>query len=236
VPAYQVGILGFVSYMLHCDPSGLMSLISPTVRNDLVKAYSASDRHYHDLRHIEAMLDLLRKHVALLVDPTTVEAAIWFHDAVYDTHRDDNEQRSADLAQERLSAIATKQQLDRIVSMIRASANHVVPSDLDGCVASDCALFLDMDLAILASAPHEFAAYEQAVRREYVWVTETMWIAGRRRVLETFMMRDNIYSSPQFRLSHETAARRNLAQALSALNANQTNPRSVGRNGGHGWR
>jgi predicted metal-dependent HD superfamily phosphohydrolase len=196
-----------------------MSLILPTIRTELVKAYSTSDRHYHDLRHIEAMLDLMRDRVALLADQASVEAAIWFHDAIYDTHRDDNEQRSADLARERLSAVATKQQLDRIVVMIRASANHVVPSDLDGCAASDCALFLDMDLAILASAPREFAAYEQAVRREYVWVPEAMWIAGRRRVLETFMTRTNIYSSPQYRLTHETAARRNLAQALSALKA-----------------
>lgn len=196
-----------------------MSLILPSMRAELVKAYSASDRHYHDLRHIDAMLDLMREHIALLADPATVEAAIWFHDAIYDTHRYDNEQRSADLARERLSAIATEQQMDRIVTMIRASANHVVPSDLDGRAASDCALFLDMDLAILASAPHEFTTYEQAVRREYAWVPEATWIAGRRRVLETFMMRTNIYSSAQFRLSHETTARRNLAQALSMLEA-----------------
>jgi predicted metal-dependent HD superfamily phosphohydrolase len=194
-----------------------MSLILPGVRTELVKAYSASDRYYHNLRHIEAMLNLMREHIASLADPAIVEAAIWFHDAIYDTRRDDNERRSADLARERLSAIATKDQLDRIVAMIRASANHVVPSD--GCAARDCALFLDMDLAILASNPHEFAVYEQAVRREYAWVAETQWIAGRRRVLETFMMRANIYSSPQFRSSHEAAARRNLAQALSALEA-----------------
>jgi predicted metal-dependent HD superfamily phosphohydrolase len=197
-----------------------MSLILPSVRAELVKAYSASDRHYHDLRHIDAMLGLMREHVVLLTDPTTLEAAIWFHDAIYDTHRDDNEQRSADLARERLSSIANTQQLDRIVEMIRATANHVMPSGLDGRAASDCALFLDMDLAILASAPHEFTAYEQAVRREYAWVPEAMWIIGRRRVLETFMMRASIYSSPQFRSSHETPARRNLAQALSVLEAN----------------
>ena len=165
------------------------------------------------------MLDLMREHVASLADPATVEAAIWFHDAIYDTQRDDNEQRSAELARECLSAIATKQQMDHIVAMIRASAKHAVPSDLDERVASDCALFLDMDLAILASSPHEFAAYEQAVRREYAWVPEAMWIAGRRRVLETFATRANIYSSQQFQLSHETTARRNLTQALSALEA-----------------
>jgi predicted metal-dependent HD superfamily phosphohydrolase len=219
VPAYQARIVGIIFCMLYCDRT-LMSLILPIVRNELIRAYSASDRHYHDLRHIETMLDLLRKHVASLADPATVEAAIWFHDAIYDTRRNDNEQRSADLAQERLSAIVTKQQLDRVVAMIRASANHVVPSNLDGDAASDCALFLDMDLAILASTPNEFAAYEQGVRCEYAWVPEAVWIAGRRRVLETFMMRANIYSSPEFRSSHEKAARHNLAQALSALAAN----------------
>jgi predicted metal-dependent HD superfamily phosphohydrolase len=198
------------------------SLMLPSVRAELVKAYSASDRHYHDLRHISAMLDLMREHVALLGDPAIVEAAIWFHDAIYDTRRDDNEKRSAALAKERLSAAATPQQVDSIMEMIGASANHIVPSKLDGPTASDCALFLDMDLAILASAPHEFTAYEQAVRREYAWVPEALWIAGRHRVLESFMVRANIYSSPQFRSRYETAARRNLAQALSALKTEAT--------------
>jgi predicted metal-dependent HD superfamily phosphohydrolase len=35
---------------------------------------------------------------------------------------------------------------------------------MDAVEASDCALFLDMDLAILGSAAEEFAAYERAVR------------------------------------------------------------------------
>jgi predicted metal-dependent HD superfamily phosphohydrolase len=197
-----------------------MSLISQPIRDELVEAYSAPDRHYHDLRHIEALLGLMREHVMLLADPSAVEAAIWFHDAIYDTHRHDNELRSADLARERLSANAINRQIDRIVVMIRASANHVVPSDLDEPAANDCAFFLDIDLAILASDPPEFAAYEQAVRREYAWVPEAMWIAGRRRVLETFLARPNIYASPRFRLSHEAAARRNLARVLSGLAAN----------------
>jgi predicted metal-dependent HD superfamily phosphohydrolase len=74
-----------------------MSLILPSIRAELVSAYSASDRHYHGLRHFDAMLGLMREHVVLLADPGTVEAAIWFHDAIYDTHRDHNEQRSAEL-------------------------------------------------------------------------------------------------------------------------------------------
>src|SRR5262249_48672370 len=58
-----------------------MSPISGRIRDELVRAYSAPDRHYHNLAHIEAMLDLMRAHERALSDPTSVEAAIWFHDA-----------------------------------------------------------------------------------------------------------------------------------------------------------
>ena len=33
------------------------SLITASMRVELVAAYTAPDRHYHDLRHIEALLD-----------------------------------------------------------------------------------------------------------------------------------------------------------------------------------
>jgi predicted metal-dependent HD superfamily phosphohydrolase len=74
-----------------------------------------------------------------------------------------------------------------------------------------------MDLAILGSTPDDFAAYEAAVRREYAWVLEPLWIEGRRKVLESFLARPAIYASPQFRASHEATARKNLARSLAAL-------------------
>jgi predicted metal-dependent HD superfamily phosphohydrolase len=193
------------------------SLISEPIRSELVKAYSAPDRHYHDLRHIDALLALMRDHLASLGDPPAVEAAIWFHDAIYDTHRYDNEQMSANLARERLSVVTSSEQVARIVTMILATANHGLPGELSEQEARDCALFLDMDLAILAAPASEFEVYERAVRAEYGWVPEPMWIAGRRRVLAGFLARPSIYASPEFRASHEAAARHNLTRALTAL-------------------
>jgi predicted metal-dependent HD superfamily phosphohydrolase len=194
-----------------------MTLISEAIRSELVHTYCAPDRHYHNLDHVEALLGLMHDNLTFLSDPAAVEAAVWFHDAIYDTHRNDNEARSADLARERLSDRASGEQMDRIAAMISATANHTLPSFPDERAASDCALFLDMDLAILASPATPFAAYEAAVRREYGWVPEPMWIAGRRRVLEGFLARPNIYASPQFRSRCEAAARQNLVQALAAL-------------------
>jgi predicted metal-dependent HD superfamily phosphohydrolase len=197
--------------------SRIMSLISGAIRAELERAYGAPDRHYHGLAHIEALLGLARQHAQSLSDPDVVEAAIWFHDAVYDTHRHDNEAKSAELAAARLRGATDDDRLARIDLMIRATAGHQLPSLATAEAVQDCALFLDMDLSILGAAPDAFAAYEAAVRREYAWVPEPMWIAGRRKVLEGFLARDAIYASPPFRASHEAAARRNLAQSLAAL-------------------
>jgi predicted metal-dependent HD superfamily phosphohydrolase len=196
-----------------------MSLISDAMRTELLRAYSAPDRHYHDLAHIETLLDLARAHAALLSDPEAVDAAIWFHDAVYDTRRSDNEAKSAELAVARLKGTIADDRLDHIATMIRATAGHALPQFPDAGAQRDCALFLDMDLAVLGGPAEAFAAYESAVRREYGWVPEPLWIAGRRKVLESFLVRAAIYATPQFRASHEARARENLTQALAALAA-----------------
>ena len=192
------------------------------MRAELGAVYAAADRHYHGLAHIEALLRLADVHAMTIGDHDAVEAAIWFHDAVYDTRRSDNEEKSAQLAAGRLAGIAAPDRLARIAAMIRATANHAVPDFGEGTPESatqDCALFLDFDLAVLGSPAAEFANYEAAVRREYAWASERLWIAGRRAVLEHFLARPAIYATAQFRASHEAAARRNLrgASAIRAL-------------------
>jgi predicted metal-dependent HD superfamily phosphohydrolase len=195
-----------------------MSLLSDDVRSRLIAIYSGADRHYHDLRHIETLLALAQEHAREIADNEAIEAAIWFHDAVYDTRKADNEGQSAELATKLLAGVARNERLEFIAAMIRASADHRVPGSMLAPAADDCALFLDMDLAILASPAEAFAAYERAVRREYDWVPETQWRAGRSQVLRNFLTRPFIYASPQFQRSHEAAARSNLKRSLALLN------------------
>src|ERR1700724_2078543 len=157
-----------------------MTLISEPVRAALVPAYAAPGRYYHGLGHIEALLRLADAYADAIVDREAVEAAIWFHDAIYDTRRQDNEEQSAEFAIERLSGRAATDRIGRIAAMIRATAGRRLLEFADAGAARDCALFLDFDLAILGSPPAAFAAYEQAVRREYGWAGEALRIGGRR--------------------------------------------------------
>jgi len=194
-----------------------MSLLSEAILARLSDIYNAPGRYYHDLRHINTLLTLAQEHAAAIADREVVEAAIWFHDAVYDTRKHDNEAESAKLAIQLLAGAAAPGRIELIAAMIRASANHRVPGWLEPPAANDCAMFLDMDLAILGSPAVEYAAYERAVRQEYDWVSETEWIAGRSHVLRSFLARPFIYASPQFRASREAAARSNLMRSLALL-------------------
>jgi len=194
-----------------------MTLITGPMRAELVSAYTAPGRYYHDLRHIETLVGLADARADVIADRDAVEAAIWFHDAIYDTRRNDNEERSAALAAARLADATGEDRIARIVAMIRATAGHALPGFADAAAKRDCALFLDMDLAILGSPQADFDAYEVAVRREYDWVTEPQWKRGRRAVLAGFLARPAIYATARFQASHEAAARRNLARAMARL-------------------
>jgi predicted metal-dependent HD superfamily phosphohydrolase len=198
-----------------------MTLISEPLRAELAAAYTSAGRHYHDLRHVEALLALAEACAGEINDREAVEAAIWFHDAVYDTRREDNEARSAALAEERLAGTASEERIARIAVMIRATAGHSLPDLTDAGPWQDCALFLDMDLSILGGPEPEFDAYEAAVRREYDWVTDDQWRQGRRAVLAGFLARPAIYATPRFQASHEAAARRNLTRAIAQLDGQQ---------------
>jgi predicted metal-dependent HD superfamily phosphohydrolase len=70
-------------------------------REDLIAAYTAPGRHYHNLAHIEDCLALLARVDNLSErEHAILTEAIWWHDVVYDATRADNEERSAELAEQ----------------------------------------------------------------------------------------------------------------------------------------
>lgn len=192
-------------------------LIDHALKSALSELYRAQDRHYHNLAHIEAMLALAGDYRGLLGDPQAVEAAIWFHDAIYDSKAKDNEAQSAALAEKKLAGRTDPARLGRITAMIIATATHQLPLFDDATATRDASLFLDMDLSILGAAPNAFDAYERAVRSEYAWVEEPMWRTGRSAVLKNFLARPHIFHTEEFRQRFEPQARLNMTRSLEAL-------------------
>lgn len=66
-----------------------------TTFDELVAAYSESGHFYHTLKHLEKCFSHFDLAKRLARIPAEIEIAIWFHDAIYDTRRNDNEENSA---------------------------------------------------------------------------------------------------------------------------------------------
>jgi predicted metal-dependent HD superfamily phosphohydrolase len=75
---------------------------------------------------------------------------------------------------------------------------------------------LDADLAVLSADEPAYDAYADAIRREYAWVPEADYRAGRRRVLERFLVRPRIYFTMEM-AEAEPKARANLRREIGRL-------------------
>lgn len=182
----------------------------------LSASYHEPGRAYHNARHIEDCLGELDRTAGEAVHVEEVEAALWFHDAVYIAGAPDNERRSAELASSVLARFGVRPDVRRRVhEFILATAHESVPT------GRDAALTVDIDLSILGQSTERFDAYDRQIRQEYSHIPEGPYRTGRRRVLETIAARPRIFLTAPFFERYEITARANLARALAGLKAGQ---------------
>ncbi|MDB5931099.1 MAG: N-methyl-D-aspartate receptor subunit [Polaromonas sp.] len=180
--------------------------------DELVARYSEPQRRYHTLQHLDECLEKLVPARALAEHPDEVELALWFHDAIYELQRHDNELQSALWAQrEMLAAGAAPEAAERVHGLIMATRHSALPE------APDERLLVDIDLAILGAGRVRFEDYERQVRAEYDWVPEGLFRARRREMLQGFLARPAIYGTEVFQARLEAQARENLRWSIAQL-------------------
>ena len=173
--------------------------------------YSQPSRFYHDKTHVTECLSQFQKYRVHAQRPFEIEIAIWFHDAIYDTTAADNEEKSAELAEQRLALLKPDVDvISRVVDMILATKTHEVST-------SDSELMVDVDLGILGTPGDVFETYDQNIRKEYHWVPKEVYIPGRVKVLQSFLDREVIYHTTQIRHEYDRQARRNLSKKITEL-------------------
>ena len=131
---------------------------------DLVNTYSDSVRYYHNLEHIQHLLERLEEVRELSDRSTSVQLAAWFHDYVYDSQVQDNEIQSAVYAEPILNSLNISLDTIHLVKQIILSTKKHQPL-VDSI---DNLIFLDADLSILGALPEKYFAYATAVRQEYI--------------------------------------------------------------------
>ena len=178
----------------------------------LAAAYAEPTRTYHNAKHIGDCLTLLDTSRRLAGHPDEVEAAIWFHDAVYVPGRTDNEEQSAELARTSLlEAQVASEATERVCALVLATRHATTPHQPDE------SLLCDIDLSILGAPPERFDLFERQIRQEYANVPEQIYRRRRSEILRRFLNRPSIFQTAWFRERYEAPARENLERVLRTL-------------------
>ncbi|MET0898298.1 MAG: metal-dependent phosphohydrolase [Mycobacterium sp.] len=185
---------------------------APATGRVLLACWAEPHRRYHDLSHLRGVLDSVEELAAYADDVDAVRLGAWYHDAVY-AGRPDDEERSAQLAEADLTALAVPAALvAEVARLVRMTIGHdPAPGDRNAEVLSDA------DLAVLALPPEQYRRNSGLIRQEYGHVPEDAFRAGRAKVIESLLAGPDLFRTPVGREQWEAAARANMNAELASL-------------------
>lgn len=174
-------------------------------------------RAYHNLHHVSDMLRLFDENSemqAAVTDPERrfgLEAAIWFHDIIYDVKAKpgDNEFLSGVCAEMFLLSLRDRREMPNAVVSTLWACVHATRHDR-GAVGAEDAVMIDLDLAGLSSERSVYIGNSIRIRAEYAHLSDPEWWKGRAAFLRSMLERPTIYQLPRFREAHEAIARANI--------------------------
>jgi predicted metal-dependent HD superfamily phosphohydrolase len=179
---------------------------------EVLACYGEPRRKYHSLQHLGECLEHFDELRSETEFPQEVELALWFHDAIYDVLRKDNEARSAEWARSSvLAGGGGKISADRIQALIMATRHDAAPTGVDARV------LVDIDLWILGAPDRRFDEYEQQIREEYRHVPDFLFGPKRKAILQAFLKRPRIFNTSRYVDLYENQARSNISRSLERL-------------------
>jgi predicted metal-dependent HD superfamily phosphohydrolase len=209
------------------------------VGQSLLDRWSDEHRHFHNLRHLAAVLHRVDQLAEETHEPDLVRLAAWYHGAVFtaerkaadaslggephegephdgESHGGEQSTASAILARDELTGLGVPARAaDRVAALVNAIVRHAPdPADFDAAVLNDA------DLAMLAAEPQRYKEYKSAVREEYAHIPTDVYLKARIRVIERLLARKSLFLSPMG-AAWEEPARQNLDMELHRLRKEQ---------------
>ncbi|MBU1127262.1 MAG: hypothetical protein ABIH88_00100 [Patescibacteria group bacterium] len=185
---------------------------SENIYKDLLLRYKESHRRYHNLSHLKECFVEFEKVAHLLKNPDSVEMAIWYHDAIYNPKKQDNEEKSAMLFLKNAKELCLSDIFKKDISQLILETKHQKPPK-----ENDAKFLIDIDLSILGKNKKRFEKYEEQIREEYCFVPKKEFNQKRKAFLESLLKRQNIYSTSFFKDKYERKTRENLANSINLL-------------------
>lgn len=146
-------------------------------------------RHYHNTSHLKGCLEYLdeiKEYEDFVPEKEpnyiVIELAIWFHDFIYDTRKNNNEELSALAAKQFILGCGENYSLaNDVEKLILFTKYNREPVTIEEMILSD------IDLSILGGYFGEYEDYRDNIRKEYYWAPDFVYYAGRLKVLEKFV-------------------------------------------------
>ncbi|WP_281450916.1 DUF4031 domain-containing protein [Paenarthrobacter nitroguajacolicus] len=178
---------------------------------ELLERWGEDGRKYHSRTHLLAVLEALDILTEPALPARSVALAAWFHDAVYEGVAGQDEEESAVLAEDRLTAAGlAPADVAEVARLVRLTSTHrPEPGDHAG------ALLCDADLSVLGGDEQSYARYLAAVREDYAHVGDADFAKGRAAVVRQLLDLDPLFHSERAKGLWLDAARRNLAAELA---------------------
>lgn len=179
---------------------------------EIEKKYSGKSRHYHNLQHLETLFEEIEHVKDIIKNFNTISFSIFYHDVIYDATSKLNEEKSADVAKERLEVLGLKKKdLQQVYEQILATKSHQKSED------EDTNFLLDADLSVLGKSSEIYSEYTKQIGKEYSIYPDFLYKPGRKKVLQHFLELESIFKTEFFRNKYETQARENIEFELKGL-------------------
>ena len=179
---------------------------------EIEKHYSIKERHYHTLQHLENQLDQLAEIRSEIQDWDTILFSLYYHDIIYSPIKSDNEEKSAEFAEEQLKQTSvSNEKIELCKKQILATKLHIKSTD------NDTDYFTDADLSVLGQDWKTYSSYSKNVRKEYSTYSDFVYNSGREKILTHFLTMNRIFKTDFFYNKFETQAKANLTKERNIL-------------------
>jgi len=179
----------------------------------LEAGYSEPWRHFHDARHVLALLRKVGQVQSLVEDLPAVRMAVWFHDVILEPGDSDNERASANLWRELATGHLVPSQIDSVDKLILDTRHTVAPHSPDG------ALLADIDIAGLGADASVFSKQSEMVAAEFPAGRRAQCLSAQHAFMQCLLDRKWVYNTAHFRDRFESRARDNIGQFLAGGHA-----------------
>lgn len=185
---------------------------SAAIHQQLLDAYSESQRVYHTLDHIEHCLELFDSVSRKLRRADAVELGIWFHDVIYQPGSPDNEQLSADFFMSLTTGAMPDSTRSSVYEMIMSTIHDDTAID-----DADTKFLVDIDLSSFGLPWEEFIRDSEHVRKELSHIPDDVFYPKQAAFQKKLLDRPRFFKSDHFFEKYEHQARQNLADYFDVI-------------------